>query len=213
MLQITFNGYEAPGIMRAALAALKCYVDAATQEYFDRVAQQDQQYGANSQTAQGHTHNVQTQGDMFAGMHAHGVSIDPAHGHSVSDPGPSAASTQVVSNVADEVLPAEKPTKGRKKERAPAVEEVKPEAAETATADQSEVIAQATAETAAKEVNVADIRAYAAKFNTDALREIAIAILRQHEVASVSELEKRDNIVRVSALRAFQKAAEEQNLS
>lgn len=99
------------------------------------------------------------------------------------------------------------------------------EPAETATADQSAVIAEAKAQAAeeleaavqvaesqiAPEVSVVDIRAFAAKFNTDANREIAKGILRKHDAASVSALEERDNIVRVSVMRDLQAAYEKLN--
>lgn len=132
---------------------------------------------------------------------------------------------EVKADVASEVLPAEKP----KRRRAPAAEEVKPiiESAETATADQSAVIAEAKAEAEAPwvdetpaamkedaaDVKVETIRAIAKKFNTDELRAVAMAILTKHAAASVTALAERDNIIRVSALRDFEAAAQEHNLA
>jgi hypothetical protein len=118
---------------------------------------------------------------------------------------------------AAEVMPAEKP----RRRRAPAAEEVRTEPAETATADQSAVIAQAKAVLEgsqdsgkpADEVKIEDIRAIARLFNTDELREIALAILAKHDAASVTALAERDNIIRVSALADFKAAAAQHNLS
>lgn len=124
---------------------------------------------------------------------------------------------------AAEVVAIEKPTR---RKRTPAAEEVKAESAETATADQSAVIAEAQAQIAeatarraaegqlgAPGVTVAEIRAVAKLFNTDELRTVALAILEKHEVGSVTALGERDNLIRVSALADFQAAATQHNLS
>jgi hypothetical protein len=86
------------------------------------------------------------------------------------------------------------------------------ESAETATADQSAVIAQALKAgpdgADAPDVKIEDIRAIARKFNTDETRAIAVGILAKHGAKSVTELAERDNIVRVSALNDFTAALE-----
>lgn len=55
------------------------------------------------------------------------------------------------------------------------------------------------------DVKIEDIRAVAAKFNTDPLRELAMGILAKHSAQSVSELAKRDKIIRVSVLADLKK--------
>jgi hypothetical protein len=183
MLSIELNGFETPGMLRAVMSALRAYVDEATEEY------------------------ILTRGQPCIGAAVEQMPPPPQE-PAIDAPAAAAA------GVAAEVMPAEKP----RRKRAPAAEEVRTEPAETATADQSAVIAQAKAAIAeegkpAAEVKIEDIRAIARLFNTDELREVALAILAKHDAASVTALAERDNIIRVSALADFQAAAMQYNLA
>lgn len=190
MLSIELNGFETPGMLRAVMSALRAYVDEATEEY------------------------ILTRGQPCIGAAAEQMPPPPQE---PAIDAPAAAAAGVVAGVAAEVMPAEKP----RRKRAPAAEEVRTEPAETATADQSAVIAQAKAVLEgsqdsgkpAAEVKIEDIRAIARLFNTDELREVALAILAKHDAASVTALAERDNIIRVSALADFQAAATQYNLA
>jgi hypothetical protein len=83
------------------------------------------------------------------------------------------------------------PKRTRAKKATPA-EEVTPDATPPAEPDEDDV-------------KIEDIRAVAAKFNTDPLRELAMGILAKHSAQSVSELAKRDKIIRVSVLADLKK--------
>jgi hypothetical protein len=196
MLQISVGGYESPGLLRVLLASFKTYVEGATAEF---IAQEERRLAAQ---AAGET----AQADLFTASPAQAAA--PA-----AEP---AELPQAAAKDASEVVAAEKP--GRKK-RAPAAEEVKPESPDTATVDNSAVIAEAKAQIAAeqgepaKEVDVAVIRAIAKLFNTDELRDVAKAILAKHDAPSVTALAERDNIIRVSVLADFEAAAAKHNLA
>lgn len=194
MFQITLSGYESPGILRGLVAAMKAYAAEATEAYIEDEAHRS---GLGVQ-------GTQTAAANYAEAKQTAIEVTPA--------------AEVKADVASEVLPAEKP----KRRRAPAAEEVKPVVQEPATEEAPWVeetggadygVMHAKTAEDAKEVKVEDIRAIAKKFNTDELRAVAMAILTKHAAASVTALAERDNIIRVSALRDFEAAAQEHNLA
>lgn len=91
------------------------------------------------------------------------------------------------------VAEAPKETKSQAKRKAAQKQEPAP--AETAEAAP-----------APRVVKIEDIRAVAARFNTDELREIAVSILTKHGATSVSGLAERDDDVRASVLEDLQAA-------
>lgn len=190
MLSIQLSGHESPGILRAVLAAVRAYAAEATEAYIENEGRRATEYGYA---------NVQ------------GTQSEP----STSDAKPTSAEVAPAAEVASEVVPAEKP---KRRTRAPAAEEVKPVVQEQPPADNAHVaegceqFPEALREDT-PQVKVEDIRAIAKRFNTDELREVAMAILTKHAAASVTALAERDNIIRVSALRDFEAAALEHNLA
>lgn len=213
MLSIQLNGHESPGILRAMLAALRAYAAEATEAYIEAEANRATEYGYG--TVQGAQTNQQA-------SHANMYKQTAAE---------AAPAAEQKADVASEVLPAEKP---KRRTRAPAAEEVKPAVQEQPPTDNAHVAEGAEqfpealqgetggagygvmhAKTAedAPQVTVVAIRAIAKKFNTDELRDVAMAILTKHAAASVTALEERDNIIRVSVMRDFEAAALEHNLA
>jgi hypothetical protein len=187
MLSIQLSGHESPGILRAVLAAVRAYAAEATEAYIAEEGRRATEYGYAT-----------VQGEQ-----------------NTSDAKPTSAEVAPAAEVASEVVPAEKP---KRRTRAPAAEEVKPVVQEQPPADNAHVaegceqFPEALREDT-PQVKVEDIRAVAKKFNTDELREVAMAILTKHAAASVTALAERDNIIRVSALRDFEAAALEHNLA
>jgi hypothetical protein len=98
--------------------------------------------------------------------------------------------------VAPDQIAAPKATKSQTKRKA---------AQQATPADEVPPDATPPAEPDEDDVKIEDIRAVAAKFNTDPLRELAMGILAKHSAQSVSELAKRDKIIRVSVLADLKK--------
>lgn len=196
MLQVRFSGYESPSMMRAAIHALNAYAAAA-------------------EAAQAELNRAPApfMAEVQSGDNSAEYGSDPRQ---IALP-LAATPVEVVEAAPAE---AEKPKRTRRTKQEIAEAAAADAAAETPadqTGDQSAVIAAAQELKAAQvnvkmeaepaqEVRLEDIRAVAAKFNTDALREIALAILNKHAAASVSALHNRDNIIRVSVLRDFEAA-------
>jgi hypothetical protein len=120
------------------------------------------------------------------------------------DPAPPAPAAAIAEAPATE---APKPSASQRKRKA-AQQEVPADSADTAPADMSAALGEAVIANAAnaevREVKLEEIRAIAAKFNTDALRELAMEILGRYGVQSVSALIQMDNGVRLAALNEFQ---------
>lgn len=198
MLSIQLNGHESPGILRAVLAAVRAYAAEATEAYIENEGRRATEYGYATVQGEQNTQSATNQSDMYKQTAAEAA---PAAEQKVE--------------VASEVLPAEKP---KRRARAPAAEEVKPVVQEQPPTDNAHVAEGAEQFPEAlredtPQVTVVAIRAIAKKFNTDELRDVAMAILTKHAAASVTALEERDNIIRVSVMRDFEAAALEHNLA
>jgi len=209
MLSIQLSGFESTHVIDAARAALTAYA-----EHLERAERERTATGVSNQWSIGS--NGAAFGSNGGAFGSNGAAGGGGGGGGLEVPPP----VTVVAGAAPaaETAPAAAEPKTSKStgKRKAAQAEPKTEPAETATADQSAVIAEAKAEieaaaaTGVREVKVEDIRAVAAKFNTDELRAIALDILGRFGVSSVSALKDCSDEQRAEALATFEQTYEEQ---